>query len=440
MHKLLAVVGLAVSVCTPLAVAAGDGQPLSLNAALRLALERNPAYRDAVVGVTAAEARARAARAPLGPRVVISDSYQYADPVAELATSFGPLPFSPPSTNVPLVGVELLAYDGGARLASLGAAEADVAAARGAQRQAASDVVGAVAKAYFGLAAARESTAVADHAVDLAQQHLELAQQRFHAGVVARADVLQAETDLAARRVDAIDAANAVELAQNDLDAAINVPFATTYVPSDGLDVPSPTLDLGLLVAQGLRARGDLAAARAAVDAAAKALAAARATRAPHVSVGVSEGNVQPVVTTGFKAQFSAQLRAVWTLFDGGTDAARIAEAQAAVRRAELAVEALSTKAELEVRQAYLRVTASRARVDAANQLMDLAAENERLAEIRYRAGVGTALELRDAELRDTEARRTQVTAQADLRSNVVAVQVASGQVPIALMGGDEPK
>lgn len=440
MRKLLAVFGLAASICAPLAVAASDGQPLSLDAALTLALERNPTYRDAVVGVTAAEARARAARAPLGPRVVVSDSYQYVDPVAELVTPFGPLPFSPSGTNVPLVGVNLLAYDGGARLASLGAAEADVAAARGAQRQAASAVVGAVAKAYFGLAAARQSTAVANHAADLAGQHLELAQQRFRAGVVARADVLQAETDLAARRVDAIEAANAVELAQNDLDAAIDVPFATTYVPSDGLDVPTPTLDLGLLVAEGLRARGDLAAARAAVDAAGKALSAARASRAPQVSVGISEGNVQPVVTSGFKAQFTAQLRAVWTLFDGGTDAARIAEAQAAVRRAELAVESLSTKAELEVRQAYLRVTASRARVDAAGQLVNFAAENERLAEIRYRAGVGTALELRDAELRDTEARRTQVTAQADLRSNVVAVQLAAGRMPLSTHAGGDGK
>ena len=440
MRRILAVVGLALSVCGPLAVAASDGQPLSLDAALRLALERNPTYRDAVVVVTAAEARARGARAPLGPRVVVSDSYQYADPVAELATPFGPLPFSPPSTNVPLVGVDLLAYDGGARLASLGAAEADVAAARGAQRQAASAVVGAVAKAYFGLAAARESTAVADHAVDLARQHLELAQQRFHAGVVARADVLQAETDVASRHVDAIDAASAVELAENDLDAAIDVPFATTYVPSDGLDVPAPALDLGLLVAQGLRARGDLAAARAAVDAAGKALTAARASRAPQVSVGVSEGNVQPVVTTGFKAQFTAQLRAVWTLFDGGTDSARIAEAQAAVRRAELAVEGLSTNAELEVRQAYLRVAASRARVDAAGRLVDLVAENERLAEVRYRAGVGTALELSDAELRDAEARRAQVTAWADLRSNVVAVQVAAGQMPVLTHAGGGEK
>lgn len=258
--------------------------------------------------------------------------------------------------------------------------------------------------------------------------------------IVARADVLQAQTDLAARRVDAIDAANAVDLAQNDLDAAINVPFATTYVPSDWLDVPSPALDLGLLVAQGLRARGDLAAARAAVDAAAKALAAARASRAPQVSVGVSEGNVQPVVTTGFKAQFTTQLRAVWTLFDGGTNAARIAEAQAGVRRAELAVEGLSIKAELEVRQAYLRVTASHARVEAAGQLVDLATENERLAEIRYRAGVGTALELRDAELRDTEARRAQVTARADLRGNVVAVQVAAGQMAVLTHAGGGEK
>ncbi|HXW77259.1 MAG TPA: TolC family protein, partial [Candidatus Eremiobacteraceae bacterium] len=53
--------------------------------------------------------------------------------------------------------------------------------------------------------------------------------------------------------------------------------------------------------------------------------------------------------------------------------------------------------------------------------------ENLRVTRIRYRAGVGTSLELADALLADTQAQTQYVSAQAGLRTALVVLQRAAG-------------
>ena len=171
-----------------------------------------------------------------------------------------------------------------------------------------------------------------------------------------------------------------------------------------------------------------MAAARDAIAAAHSVLDAAKAARSPRVGVAASEGNVQPAVEPGFHSQFALALNAVWTIFrDRGVTAGNVAAAQAEVRHAELEVERLATSVELEVRQADADLRAARQRVAAARALNEFSAENERLAEVRYRGGVGTVLELSDAELADRNARQTLVAAEAGLQRSYAALRVAAG-------------
>ncbi len=220
---------------------------------------------------------------------------------------------------------------------------------------------------------------------------------------------------------------NAVALAQTTLDAAMNVPLAEIQQPTDQLDAAVPDIALETLLSSARVARGDVEAAKAAVDAAEFALREARGANAPHVNLVVADGNTQPAVAPGYRNQFTVGLDAVWTLFDNGYSAGRAAAAQAGVAQAKLNLEQLATDAELQVRQAYLNLDAAKARVAAASAYVDLAGENLRLAQVRYRGGVGTLLELQDAELRAVAARRTLIAAQVAVREGIVHVRSAAG-------------
>ncbi len=172
-------------------------------------------------------------------------------------------------------------------------------------------LIDSATKAYFDLVAALESAVVADRAVAAAQSHGIGAQHLFDAGQVPHADVLRAETELANERVQSLSAHNAVALAQIALDDVPNVPLGEVHQPTDPLDAAVPDVALPTLLTSATTNRGDVAAARAAIDAALFALKEARTGRAPHVDIVVADGNVQPAVVPGYRNQFLVGLNAV---------------------------------------------------------------------------------------------------------------------------------
>lgn len=402
--------------------------PLSLDDAVGIALKQNLLYQTAHVAVAAAKAQVRQSLAPRLPGVALTDTYQYVNPVAQLSTPFGTLPFSTVNaTNVPLAVLQYTLFDGGLTAARIGQTEAGLAAVQAQERQTRGAVIADVSKAYFDLASAQAMQNVADRAVAVAARHVTQTQQLLRSGMIPRADLLRAQTELANERLNQVQASSAVSLAETALDNVLNVPLTAVYQPTDTLEAPVPKFDLDSLLSSANAQRGDLAAARAAVIAATRAVDAARSGSMPQVKATIADGNTQPAVTGGYHNQFSVGLNAVWTLFDNGYTAGRVAEAQAGVQQAQLGVQQLQNGIDLQVRQAYLDVQQNQARVDAARQLVAFSGENLRLAQIRYRGGVGTALELQDAELRDRSARQDLTSGQAALRQSIVQLRFAAG-------------
>jgi outer membrane protein len=401
--------------------------PLTLQQAIDQALRENTQYRLAATGVQAAGAQVKQARAAFFPGLALQDSYTYQDHVSELVTPFGALPFAPNATNVPLAAMQYTIYDGGLSVARFGQAADGLAAAEASERAARSGIEMQTSKAYFDLVAAIRGAAVADRAVRLAKDHEKIARQRFDVGMVPRADLLAAQTDVANQETAAIGAHNAVTLAQNALDAVMNVPQSTLHDPTEPLDTSANPLSLDGMIASALRSRPELTAANQAIAAADLAVKAAAAMRLPKVDLMASEGNGQPVLMTGYHPQFTLGLRAVWTLFDGGYSSGAIAAAHASVTQAQLQLEQLKSGVELDVRQAYANYSAAQAQIVAAQHLVALADENQRLAEIRYKGGVGTALELRDAELSDVAAAQQLIAAKVTFRESLVGLRYAAG-------------
>ena len=403
-------------------------QSLSLNDAVKIALVRNNAYRSAAVGVDAARSQLGEAEAPLLPGVALQDSYQSVSSVAKLSTPIGALPFSAVhATNSPILAMQYTLFDGGIRNAHVGQAAAGLSAAESQLVQARGATIAAVSQAYFGVLTAERMNRVAQRAVEIAKQHEHQAALFLKNGTIPRADLLRAQAELANEQVQAIGAAGAVKLAENQLDMLLGVPLTNRYILTDPLSLSPPTFHLSNLLTTALSRRGDLAAARAAVRAARKGIVAAKASRVPQVNAVIADGNTQPAVVGGYHNQFSIGLTAVWRLFDNGYSRNGIALAEDGLKQAQLGVAQLRDGVELQVRQAFLRENIAASQVDAAKKLVAVSDETLRLAEVRYRGGVGTELELEDADLGDRAARETLARAEGDLRVAVVNLRFRAG-------------
>lgn len=397
-------------------VRAEQSLTLSLDEAIDTALAHNPGYRAAIAAVRVRGDDVRAARGDRGPTLSVSDSYVSSDPVAQLSTPFGPLPFGPNATNLPLVTARYTFFDDGEGAARAGQADARYAEAAAAEREARGGLVASVTQAYVDDLAAMAASEAADAAVADGQRSYDDTRARFSAGTVPRFDALEARTELADLRVRAIDAHGAVTIAHERLATLLGLPATARIVTSDTLETRLPMPGVEGLVAAAIAQRGELQAARAALDAAAASIREAQAENGPSVGISVSDGNVQPAVQPGYTNQFVIALQGVWRLYDGGATAARVAAARDALAQAQAEYDDLRARAELDVREGYVELQTAAERVAAARDLATSAAEDERLAEVRYRGQVGTQLELRDAQARNASARQQFIRAQADLR------------------------
>ncbi|WP_026354756.1 efflux transporter outer membrane subunit [Massilia niastensis] len=304
-----------------------------------------------------------------------------------------------------------------AQRASAEATAADLASARLA-------VQGELATNYFALRQADAQRALLATTVEGYQRVLQITQNRFDAGIAARSDVLQAQTQLANAQSEALslerqraqfEHAIAVLVGSAPADFALAATPWQVVVPEVPAGVPS------LL----LQRRPDIAAAERDVAAANADIGVARSAYFPSFGLTASYGNTASRVGDLFSASAAAWsfgLSAAQTLFNAGATRAGVAGAearhQAAVARYRQTV--LGAFADVEDQLAATRVLALQQ--DLRRQAAEAAGLVEEQILNRYKAGQVSYTEVVQAQVTALSARRALVQVQADRQTSAVAL------------------
>jgi outer membrane protein len=176
---------------------------------------------------------------------------------------------------------------------------------------------------------------------------------------------------------------------------------------------PIPVEDLGTetLTTQALRDRPEVAALEQQRESQRLTVKALRGSYAPALS---ATGSYQEIGTAldSLGPSWSVGVGLAWPLFQGGLTVAQVREGEANLdaTTAQLEVERLQVR--LDVEQAKLSLIAAKATVLATVDVVTNAAERLRLAEGRYTQGVGSIIELGDAQVAMTQANAQLVQAR----------------------------
>ena len=402
---------------------------------LHEAERRASAHPAAIIGdqaALAAEARAGESRAALLPQVSLSGSYRYATGNRAIRIGTPPLPpttrRAPPSSriydylNTSVTATQLL-YDFGQSTSVWQAARAAADGASLDARAVRQALLLDVRLAFFAALARRELFEVAIE--DLANQQRHLAQVKELIALQLRPpiDLAQARAGTGAAELRRIAAENDLALAKVELCRAMGEPFAEDLdvVGEDLPPVAGEESTSHVLVTEAARARPELASSDRQVDAAERALAGARGGFGPalHLALGVTDVGPMfdpgPFDGTNLRWNYSAALVLNWPLFEGGRTRARVREAESLRAQASAHRRSLEVDVSVEVERARRSVAAAKASVAVSELTLESARERLHLADGRYRAGVGTALELSDAQLGQTTAAAQRVQARYDL-------------------------
>jgi outer membrane protein len=208
------------------------------------------------------------------------------------------------------------------------------------------------------------------------------------------------------------------------LNTAMGIAADTPTEVQDNLVYQAMTIDRAQLLSQALAQRPEYKQARLRVNEADARMRRAFRDFFPDITGSASYGATR----ADLNEIWEIGLNLSWTIFDGGNKIARLRETKAIVQSAVYQVKATELNIASEVEQAQLNVNEAQERIGAAQTAVASAQENFRLAQGRFDAGVGTILELTDAQLFLTQAQNTEAQALADYRIAGARLERAIGR------------
>lgn len=402
----------------------------TLKAALTHAQTNSPDARIAMERIKQSEAVLLQAQSVFQPRVQLQSSYIRTDnPVSVFGAalnqrSFGPaLNFNdvPDADNFNVRSVfSYPLYSGGRNVALRESALAGTSAANQDAFVVQQELAFAVARTFHEIQKAGALIQAANASVNALAGNLLIAQKRFNAGTILKAEVLDIEVRLAQAREDAVRAGNGRALAERALRNLLGVESGSVQVAETPADVPSPDAKLP---AQ----RPEMKLLQARQRAAAAQVEAARSGFKPQVSAFASLDQDYGFRFGGNGRSYTTGVMAQWNLWDGKLTRGKVDEArsqQAALNEME---RKLRLAIDFEVEQARLNLTDADQRLLVTEKSIAQAAESVELTRARFEQGLAMTTQLIDAEAALTGARVRRAEAQADRRIAVAALRRALG-------------
>jgi outer membrane protein TolC len=258
-----------------------------------------------------------------------------------------------------------------------------------------------VARAYYDALLFQHQVDVNEDAVRSAEVHLEDVRKKRRLGVASDYDVLRAEVDVSNFRAEMIKQKNSVDIAKSRLLKAMGVLQKSDIDLADELEyVPmKPVLEEAIRI--GHENRPDLYQAELEVRLQKEALRVAKSRYWPQVDAFFEQlwGKPDPRSTTTneWNDTWNAGLSVNLSLFDGLGREGRVHQQKATLAQSRYRLANTQEQAFLEIRQALLSLRNAEEFVESQKLNRSRAREGLRLAEVGYREGIASEVEVSDA-------------------------------------------
>jgi outer membrane protein len=403
--------------------AAQPAQTLTMKQAVDIALQQQPSLRQSRAQVEAAQGRVDQVEANRRPSLSVSATASVGGggPVRD---------FLDPSTNAAVgANVSWRIWDFGQTAAQLRAAVLSAEATAAGVDTRVLDVRRDVELSYLEAVARARLVEVAQTTVKSEEAHRDQAKRFVAAQAKDPIEVVQAQARAANAKAALAQAQSNAAIALATLRAAIGwVDPSRTLAVADGWPTPPETApSLVELVDTARKHRPEIVEADKDVAATEASIDAARAQRRPVLSANARTEWAPSTGESWPQPSWSAGLSLTWQLYDGGRISADVRVAKANRESALAARDALLLDLTSELDAQRARIEANRAATVASTEAVEAARAQLKLAEARYAAGLGSQIELADAQTAVTTASGNLIQSEWQLASAWASLRRALG-------------
>ena len=283
------------------------------------------------------------------------------------------------------------------------------------------DVKYQTADAYYQLLENKDLIKVQEEAVDVLNQHLNNVKIQYEVGTVPKSDLLSTKVQLANIQQDLDRAWGQYNTAMAKLNNIIGLPVGTMLTVNDELKYIRYGKSEEYCQKYALSHRADGIVASYEIKRAAESIKEAKSGTKPTINA-VLEGGMageHPFDRDHTDRRWQVGLQASWNIFDNGVTSATVKKARSAKRKA--------------YSQAYQQLEAIYEKnIKTAENAIQQAEEQYRIAQVRYKEGVDTNLVVIDAQEKLTDTRNKYYNALYNYNTAIAALEKAMG-IPVGI-------
>jgi len=293
-------------------------------------------------------------------------------------------------------------YSGGANLANFKQAGIGFKVQEETLRAKKLDVEFDAKRLYYGLLLAYETERIARETLGQAEAHYADVKHKFDQGTSSRFDVLQSSVQASLLVPDLVKASNEIKLIQAELNKLLGLGVDTPEVSEEKLGyAPFEIKEQEFLKAAYLN-KPEMTLKALGIDINKWGIQMAKSGYRPKIDAAVDysyrSNNLGKIINRKSN-NWNAGLTLTIPIFEGFSTKAKVDEAKARYAVAILDKENVGDQIAVDVRQACLNLRESEAIINSQKDHVGEAREALKIAEVSYDAGVGTNLNVLDAQV-----------------------------------------
>lgn len=401
--------------------APAGGKVLSIDDAVRIALENQPRIKAAQERVGAQQAVLGQQLAAYYPVISLNNFYRTSLASGTTTTSAEAFDFFNSRANF-----DMTLYNFGKREGAVQSARDTLDATNYNYRTAIDDTVLGVKQAFFNYLAARALVKVREESVKNRELIVRQAQGFFEVGTRPKIDVARAEANLYNAQADLIAAQNGVKVAWVILKNAMGLLDFPERPLAEELSIMPIPITLKQAKEMADASRPELKGFEAQRRAQDQQIATARRGHLPDIIFHADYGRQNTsrnedaagrnLNTFPLQPNWTVQLGLSIPIFSGFSTTYKVEEALRNYHGIRAQEQQQKQQVDLEVEQSYLKLQEAQERIKATEAAERAAKENLDLANGRYQVGVGSIIEVTDAQTLYTDAQTKHIQSVYDYK------------------------
>ncbi len=291
------------------------------------------------------------------------------------------------------------------------------------------DLILDVKKNYFNILKAKRFVETSKKYKENLEKHLIDAKKMFEQGIVTKLDVLKTEVVLKNIETKIIESENYLKLAKANLNFILNRSPDYQFEVEDILEVKEEKKDYNWWIETGLKERKEIKSFEKIISISQK-------------NIDIEKSNLYPQIYFFFNYNFergtqssfgkwdtnwNAGILLSYDIWNWGQTKDKIKKAEKEKEEIENQYKLLKNSIEIEIKNAYLNFIASENKIEESKKHIEVAEENLRVAEILYKEGLATTLDVIDAMTMLTEAKNNYYNALYEYKTAYSELERASG-------------